>query len=111
MNLLTETLEMMAAGGQTPDTVAWVGARDGTWSGSWDQFAGLAAFDYDDSYGTREVEDDLVVVFRDGSWLERQEYDGSEWWEYAQAPARGSAPLASQDLLRSDSVRRSLARG
>lgn len=34
------------------------------------------------SYGVAEVNQNLRVVFKDGSWLERQEYDGAEWWEY-----------------------------
>lgn len=24
---------------------------------------------------------------KDGSWFERHEYDGSEWWEYKEKPA------------------------
>jgi len=27
-----------------------------------------------------------IIVFNDGSWLERREYDGSEWWEFQQTP-------------------------
>lgn len=37
-------------------------------------------FDYDNGYGGEELFG--VVCFKDGSWLERMEYDGSEWWEY-----------------------------
>jgi hypothetical protein len=29
-----------------------------------------------------------VIVFKDGSWLERREYDGSEWWEFFKTPQR-----------------------
>jgi len=36
-------------------------------------------FEYDDGYGTQEL--DGTVWFEDGSWLERGEYDGSEWWD------------------------------
>ena len=32
-----------------------------------------------------QVADDLVVV-GDSWWLERHEYDGSEWWEYKEKP-------------------------
>ena len=38
--------------------------------------------DYDDGYGDQEIAVDLVVVFTDGGFLCREEYDGSEWWEY-----------------------------
>lgn len=26
------------------------------------------------------------VVFTDGTWLERAEYDGAEWWKYLKIP-------------------------
>lgn len=35
-----------------------------------------------------EIAADLVVVFTDGGFLRREEYDGSEWWEY-EPPFRG----------------------
>ena len=41
-------------------------------------------FDYDDGYGGQNLHG--LVVFNDGSWLERGEYDGSEWWEYKHTP-------------------------
>ena len=27
------------------------------------------------------------VTFTDGTWIERHEYDGSEWWEYKETPS------------------------
>ena len=42
--------------------------------------------EYDDSYGTQHLEG--TVVFRDGSWLQRGEYDGSEWWEHKFTPIK-----------------------
>ena len=42
---------------------------------------------YDDGFGGANVED-VFIVFDDGSWLERGEYDGSEWWEYKITPTR-----------------------
>ena len=41
-------------------------------------------FDYDDGYGIQELFG--IVWFKDGSWLERGEYDGSEWWTYKFTP-------------------------
>lgn len=35
---------------------------------------------YDSGYGLQELFGD--VVFKDGTWLSRGEYDGSEWWHY-----------------------------
>jgi hypothetical protein len=41
-------------------------------------------FEYDDGYGGQELFG--YVVFKDGTWLSRAEYDGSEWWEYNKTP-------------------------
>lgn len=37
---------------------------------------------YDDGYGIPEVPLDVIIMFSDGSWLERREYDGAEWWAW-----------------------------
>lgn len=89
-NLIEETLEIMAQHSQSPSEVVWVGNSDGTRAIDWTQFAEIANIEYDDSYGGQEVASDLVVVFLDRSWLERHEYDGSEWWEYKAPPVRRS---------------------
>lgn len=83
-NLLTETLENIRYDGQSPEAVAWVG--NGKVAGTWDAFAALADFDYDAGFGGQNIHASLRVVFNDGSWLERHEYDGSEWWEYKKTP-------------------------
>lgn len=43
--------------------------------------------EYDSGYGSQEL--GATVVFKDGNWLERGEYDGSEWWEYKSTPTKG----------------------
>lgn len=43
-------------------------------------------FTYDNGYGGQELFG--YIVFTDGTWLERAEYDGSEWWTYKQIPPR-----------------------
>ena len=35
---------------------------------------------YSAGYGGQELYG--FILFKDGTWLERGEYDGSEWWEY-----------------------------
>jgi len=40
--------------------------------------------EYDNGYGTQEIGG--FIVFTDNSWLSRNEYDGSEWWEYNKCP-------------------------
>ena len=41
-------------------------------------------FEYNDGFGGQEL--DGLVLFRDKTWLERGEYDGSEWWDYKKPP-------------------------
>ena len=41
-------------------------------------------FDYDSGYGLQFLYG--TVWLKDGTWLERREYDGSEWWEHKVLP-------------------------
>lgn len=41
-------------------------------------------FNYDNGYGGQELFG--TVWMNDGTWLERGEYDGSEWWEHKICP-------------------------
>lgn len=41
-------------------------------------------FNYDDGYGTQYI--DGIIMLDNGSWYTRNEYDGSEWWEYVMKP-------------------------
>ena len=77
-NLLEETKEKLAVCHKTPKDVLWVGSSDGSEAITWEEFEKMADFDYDDGYGAAEIRMDLVVVGKDW-WLERYEYDGSEW--------------------------------
>lgn len=44
----------------------------------------LLDIDYDNGYGSQEL--DGVIAYKDGTWRERREYDGSEWWERYEFP-------------------------
>lgn len=44
----------------------------------------LYAQDYDSGYGGQELSGEIAM--NDGSWYERGEYDGSEWWEHKRFP-------------------------
>ena len=50
----------------------------------YEQFLKDLDFDYYSGYGGQELFG--IVLFNDNSWLERGEYDGSEWWEYKECP-------------------------
>ena len=38
--------------------------------------------EYDDGYGTAYIDTSLRILMNDGGFFQRQEYDGSEWFEY-----------------------------
>lgn len=41
---------------------------------------------YYSGYGTAVIDLTLKIVLKDGRWLERREYDGSEWWVLRSKP-------------------------
>jgi len=41
-------------------------------------------FTYNNGYGGQQL--DGKIWFKDGTWADRGEYDGSEWWEYHKCP-------------------------
>jgi hypothetical protein len=41
---------------------------------------------YDCSYGNSLINTDIKIVLKNGTWLERCEYDGSEWFELREKP-------------------------
>ena len=95
-NLLKETLEIMQKYGKTPADVHWIGLLNGKVAVTfWDVFAQKANKEYYEDFGGIEVSKNLTVVGNDW-WLERHEYDGSEWWEYKELPK--ALPDASQNL-------------
>ena len=92
INLFDETLKILRDNSKTPDDVLWVGLLDRDIACSdvtaigkttWEDFAANANFVYDNGFGSIEINDRLVIV-GDTWWLERHEYDGSEWWEFKQ---------------------------
>lgn len=85
MNLLNETLNILKENGETPADVRWVGRESANAKCSWDDFSKQADFEYNNGYGWQEIPADLVAV-GDNWWLERAEYDGSEWWEFKTIP-------------------------
>lgn len=84
-NLKSETLEILKQYGKKPEDIKWVGCDDFHFDPA--SFWRLADKEYDSGYGAPKVAEDLLVV-GDNWWLERHEYDGSEWWEYKELPAR-----------------------
>ena len=86
-NLLQETVAELKRNGKDSSHVVWVGHRDGSMAITWAEFEKIADIDYDAGFGSERVANNLVIVGRNW-WLERHEYDGSEWWEFKIKPER-----------------------
>ena len=59
----------------------------------WNSFKRNANFDYDDGYGFNNISLNLKIV-GDTWWLERDEYDGAEWWSFKEHPNAGTKRTA-----------------
>lgn len=55
-----------------------------TYSERGEFYESLRNINYDSGYGTQYVYG--FIVFTDGTWLERSEYDGAEWWDSKRCP-------------------------
>jgi hypothetical protein len=86
VNFLKETIIKLAVYNRTPGDILWCGSPRLNYWITWDQFAKAADFEYSMGYGAGPtIALDLVVVGKD-FWLERQEYDGKEWWSFRRFP-------------------------
>jgi hypothetical protein len=95
-NLLEETMEALKRHGKTSDDVRWVGIDGGQMA--WPFFVELAKdCEYYSSYGRQEINDSLKIV-GDDWWMERGEYDGSEWWEFRAKPEMPSKMVLPKSL-------------
>lgn len=81
-NFLKETIEAIKKSGHKFEDVMFIGSSDGKYRMNWDKFTQKADFEYDSSYGSQKIAVDLIIYFKDKSYITRGEYDGSEWWEY-----------------------------
>lgn len=99
-NLLEETIECLLDNNRTETDVLWVGRNyydyetkeRVCYKNTWKDFCSKADFEYDAGFGGNEIPMDLIVVGKD-FWLERHEYDGSEWWEFKTMPIKPSCNI------------------
>ncbi|MCO4648822.1 hypothetical protein Si024_00226 [Streptococcus infantarius subsp. infantarius] len=83
-NLWEETTTTLMEHGKTFKDVKYIQGSDfGITKENFEKVAKKSK--YSSGFGAAEVADDLVVV-GDNWWIERHEYDGSEWWEYKEKP-------------------------
>ena len=57
-----------------------------------EDFEKYSKTEYDNGYGSPKVAEDLLIIGAD-FWLERHEYDGSEWWEFKDMPNYKELPF------------------
>lgn len=91
-NLLEETLSALADHGYTEKDVLTVrhGSETRARVCDWGWFKERAAkCEYDSGYGSQMINPSLKIIMRDGTWYERREYDGSEWWQHCAPPDPG----------------------
>lgn len=64
----------------------YVGFFEGmtTIEGSLDEVLPKLDFEYDNSFGKQYLNG--TIWYSNGTWSERGEYDGCEWWEYRECP-------------------------
>ena len=84
-NLLTETTEALEAESLTWDDVRFVRTAHNQFTV--EEAKKMMDFEYNSGYGMAEVDESLMVV-GDDWWLERMEYDGSEWWVFKSMPTQ-----------------------
>lgn len=106
MNLLQETTEKLMTHNKTWNDVLWIGGSDFTIS--IEDFKRVANREYYNGYGAPEVAQDLKIVGKDW-WLERSEYDGSEWWDYMTLPIKPLEQKSVQRVITSEIGWQSLA--
>lgn len=83
-NLWEETIGKLAVHDKNFDDVMYIQGSDfGITKEKFEQVAKKSIYNSD--FGSAKVAEDLVLV-GDNWWLERQEYDGNEWWEYKEKP-------------------------
>lgn len=80
MNLLEETTKAIYTSNHTLQEIVFLGSMDSGHCCTWSEFQQLADIEYDEGFGLQNVALDLVIVFSDGTRLERADYDGQESW-------------------------------
>lgn len=83
-NFYQELLTVLDEHGKSVDDIIWVGTNKERVDV--DEFLEIAKdTEYDPGFGSQEIAFDLLIVGLDW-WLERDEYDGSEWFEFKALP-------------------------
>lgn len=95
INLLNETNEILKQYGYTLKDIVcimqkkWIVDKNYKYAlindSNRDELVDLLNVDYDNGYGLPEINPSLILCGKN-FWLERNQYDGSEWWEFKTYP-------------------------
>ena len=83
MNFLDETIEYIKQIEHTTDEIIFIGSEQSGHSCEWGEFTEIANLDYHDGYRAQEIATDLIIVFKDGSKMCRDENGGLECWKHS----------------------------
>ena len=86
INAQQELLQVLNSIKKNQSDISWMLVYTADYSEISEAFTSIDQLDftYDSGYGTQKLFG--VVFFNDNTWLERGEYDGSEWWDYITTP-------------------------
>lgn len=91
INFLTEIEAVLKENNKSITDIKWIGNSVAVFdTKSFLDWAGT--FNYDNGYGLEVIPLDYIIVGNDW-WLERAEYDGSEWWEFKRYPVKNDRVL------------------
>lgn len=93
-NLLKETEEILKQNDIEITDILWIGSSKDDFYIPLEHALELMNVEYHSGFGAPEIAEDLIVVGKNW-WLERHEYDGSEWWEFKHMPTK---PTESKTL-------------
>ena len=95
-NLLREIENKLLENDKDLSDIKWVGIRGDKYFDT-KQFLKVAeTFNYNAGFGLVEVHEFLTIAGKDW-WMERHEYDGSEWWEFKTLPSKPETLMKGKD--------------
>lgn len=95
-NLLKETIDFLSKNNRSPKDVISVGSEK--YRISWDTFAKHADIEYYNGFGGCEIIKNIKMFGKDFIAF-RNEYDGSEWWQFISIPEDNKPNLGDNDNI------------
>lgn len=95
LNLYSETTKILSSYNKKISDILFISTitSEGTFEIPVDEFFELAqTIDYDNGYGGVEINEHLKIVGEDW-WLERNDYDGAEYWTFKTMPGKPESKL------------------